>query len=59
MLPIRAIIGPQNKAPNAPPKQNIELIQEPSSGVIGPLINGLSSDNSTGMLGEHQPKATP
>lgn len=59
MRPIFAINGPLHRAPKAPPMQNIELIHEASSLVIGPVIKGLSSDNNTGILGELHPNAIP
>lgn len=57
--PNRALIGPLSTAPNVKPRHMIELIQEPSSAVIGPVRRWLFSLISTGRLGEHQPKAMP
>lgn len=57
--PNRALIGPLSTAPNVKPRHMIELIQEPSSAVIGPVRRWLLSLISTGRLGEHQPKAMP
>lgn len=59
MRPHRALICPLIIAPNAMPIENTELIHALSSLVIGPVINGLSSLNSAGMLGPHQPNEMP
>lgn len=57
--PNELVINPNKMLPIKPPIQSKDDTQEPSSIVIGPDGNGLSSDVNKSMLGEDQPHVIP
>lgn len=50
---------PNRKLPATPPKQKTDTIQDSSSVVNGPLVNGVSSDSNMRKLKEGQPHDVP
>lgn len=48
-------MNPEEKLPKMPPNALIDPIHESCSLVSGPVINGDSFDNSTGVAGETHP----